>query len=336
MLRAAAIVLALFFHAGFSFASRGYVSLDIFFVISGYVITNQIAEEIENRKFSLVRFYERRMRRLLPALFVVLIFTLIVGCILLPPYEMSRLALSTTSVTLFFSNFFFQNEGWYFDTAAYLKPLLHLWSLSLEEQFYFLFPLLFMFSARWGKKTCVSLLALVAAISLGFYLADFFQFTRVSFYQLPWRAWELLLGALVSLLWTRINSVGLLRSWRRWLYWLGLTLIFLSVFLFHPATDRFLNLYWTRIFTAIGTVMMILFMPAYTGHLNWVKKILVQLGLISYGTYLWHQPLFAFSRVYIFGKSRPEFFLLMIGISFVMGYLSWRFIEMPVRSSQKL
>lgn len=336
MLRAAAIVLALCFHAGFSFASRGYVSLDIFFVISGYVITNQIAEETEKRKFSLVRFYERRMRRLLPALFAVLVFTLIVGCFLLPPFELSRLALSATSVTLFFSNFFFQNEGWYFDTAAYLKPLLHLWSLSVEEQFYFFFPVMFVLSARWGKKACVGLIALVAAFSFSLYLVDFFQFTQSTFYQLPWRAWEMLLGSLVSLLSTQLNAIVFVRKWRQWLYWAGVLIIALSVFLIHPATENFFNMYCTRIFAAIGTAMTILFMAPYSGHLTGPQKILVYIGLVSYGAYLWHQPLFAFYRIYTFGNTVPVVFFLLIGISLGLGYLSWRFIEIPVRSSQKL
>ena len=166
-LRALAVLPVIFFHAGIDFFKGGYIGVDIFFVISGYLITSIILREINQGKFSILNFYERRARRILPALFFVMSFSLICSWFFLLPGEFKNFGQSLISVTFFVSNIFFWRKSGYFDGAAEYMPLLHTWSLSVEEQFYLLFPIFLVITFRFGKRTIVSMILLIAFLSLG-------------------------------------------------------------------------------------------------------------------------------------------------------------------------
>lgn len=328
-LRAIAVVPVILFHAGFEMFSGGFVGVDVFFVISGYLITGIIHGEIENGSFSIVRFYERRIRRILPALFVVSLVCIPFAWAWMLTDEFVDFSQSLIAVNLFVSNILFWQESGYFDAAAELKPLLHTWSLAVEEQFYVFFPLLLLLLRNADKRTLTAILAASCLLSLG--LADWAS-TRhptANFYLLPTRAWELGIGALLA--------VGV----QAWVYrdgWvaeigsiLGIGMVVFAVF-FLDGTVPFPGL-WALI-PVLGTALVIVF--ARTGTLT--SKMLswrpvVFLGLISYSAYLWHQPLFAFARIRLIDGVPPWIHLLLIVVTFALAYLSWRFVEQPFRNT---
>ena len=165
-LRALAVLPVILFHAGFTTFSGGFVGVDIFFVISGYLITTIIVDEMDKGSFSLLNFYERRARRILPALFFVMLCTLLFAWFLLPPDDMRSFAKSLVAVPLFISNLLFYRESGYFDTLTDLKPLLHTWSLAVEEQYYLLFPLFLIVAWKFGKRSIIAILIIVSTISI--------------------------------------------------------------------------------------------------------------------------------------------------------------------------
>jgi len=197
-LRAIAVLPVMFFHAGFNIFSGGFIGVDVFFVISGYLITTIILSDQENGNFSLVNFYERRIRRILPALFLVTLITIPFAWNLLPPDELKDYYQSVAAVSLFSSNILFWLESGYFDTLAELKPLLHTWSLAVEEQYYLVFPLLIVLTWRLGKRYILPMLGLIALLSL--LLAQWGSESNPSaaFYLLPTRFWELMIGSIAA------------------------------------------------------------------------------------------------------------------------------------------
>jgi len=197
-LRALAVMPVLFFHAGFSLISGGYIGVDIFFVISGYLITSIIQREISTNRFSIINFYERRARRILPALFVVCLACIPFGYFWMLPFELKSFFDSIISINLFVSNILFWRESEYFSAAAELKPLLHTWSLSVEEQFYVFFPLLLFFLSKFKNVVVFLVILIITLLSLA--LADFAvtHHSTANFYLLPTRIWELGIGALLA------------------------------------------------------------------------------------------------------------------------------------------
>ena len=198
-LRAVAVLSVIFYHAGFSPFGGGYVGVDVFFVISRYLITSIIVAETQAGTFSIRRFYERRARRILPALFLVMLFCIPFAWLWLLPSDLEDFAKSLMAVSVFSSNILFWSESGYFDTAADLKPLLHTWSLAVEEQFYLVFPLLILAAWRFSKKIIVTIITVIAILS--FALAQWGSLHNPvgAFYLIQARAWELALGALVAL-----------------------------------------------------------------------------------------------------------------------------------------
>ena len=198
-LRAIAVVPVILFHAGLDLFSGGFVGVDIFFVISGYLITTIIVREMSEDRFSLLRFYERRARRILPALFLVVLVCFPFAWYNLLPKTLIDFAECVLAVSVFSSNFLFWSESGYFDTATELKPLLHTWSLAVEEQYYVIFPLLVMGMWRFGQRVLIILLGIIAIASL--LAAQYLSSTAPSanFYLLTTRAWELLIGAFCAL-----------------------------------------------------------------------------------------------------------------------------------------
>ena len=206
-LRALAVLAVILFHTGFAAVSGGFVGVDIFFVISGYLITTILINDIEKGSFSLLNFYERRARRILPSLFFVMFFTLPLAWFWMQPQDLKSFSESLVAVPLFLSNLLFYLKSGYFDAASELEPLLHTWSLAIEEQYYLLFPLFLMLTWNLGKNVIISLLLLVAIGSvLGAHWGSA-NHPSFTFYLLPTRVFEILIGALISLFINQKQSI---------------------------------------------------------------------------------------------------------------------------------
>ena len=188
-LRAVAVLVVIFYHAGFPLFKGGFVGVDIFFVISGFLITQIIRKQLEQGNFSFSEFYERRARRILPALYFTLAISIIPAWFLLLPEELKKFSNSIAATVLFLSNHLFSNEGGYFDTAAELKPLLHTWSLSVEEQFYIFYPFLLLSIWKLGKKWLMIVLAMLALASFSVDEVYTSLNRNQLFFLLPTRAW---------------------------------------------------------------------------------------------------------------------------------------------------
>jgi peptidoglycan/LPS O-acetylase OafA/YrhL len=328
-LRALAVVPVILFHAGFETFSGGFVGVDVFFVISGYLITTIILTELEQDKFSIVNFYERRARRILPALFLVMLVCIPFAWFWLLPNAMKDFSQSLVAVSVFASNILFWRESGYFDGAAELKPLLHTWSLAVEEQYYLIFPLFLMLTWRLGKRWILVLL--VAVFLASFATAQWASIAKptAAFYLLPTRGWELLIGAFAAFYLSKSNRTEFARSVGEVCGWLGLALILYAVFAYSKTTP-FPGVY--ALAPTVGTVLIILFATQQTTIGQFVgNKAFVGVGLISYSAYLWHQPLFAFARE----KSLTEPSQLVFGVlslaALVLAYFTWRFVEAPFR-----
>lgn len=333
-LRAVAVIPVILFHAGFQAFSGGFVGVDVFFVISGYLITTIILAEQERGTFSLVDFYERRTRRILPALFFVMLVSLIGSWFWLLAADMEAFSQSLMAVSTFSSNIFFWRTSGYWGADTELLPLLHTWSLAVEEQYYLIFPLFLMAMWRFRKRWILSALIVVAVISL--LLAQWGAYNRptATFFILVTRAWELAIGAIIAFHFLyRQQNVSALTSNRyidEALSVVGLLMIGYSIFVFDK-TVPFPSFY--TLIPTVGTGLIILFCTSNTavGRLLGLKSI-VGIGLISYSAYLWHQPLFAFARYR--SMAGPSTLLLssLAILSMVLAYMSWRYVEKPFRT----
>ena len=329
-LRALAVLPVILFHAGFKTFSGGFVGVDVFFVISGYLITTIILTELEQGKFSIVNFYERRARRILPALFLVMLVCIPFAWFWLLPSDMNDFSQSLVAVSVFASNILFWRESGYFDTAAELKPLLHTWSLAVEEQYYVLFPLFLILFWRLGKRWILVMLGLVFVASLA--VAEWAAYAKpaAAFYLLPTRGWELLIGAFAAFYLAKANRKEFGKSVGEIGGWLGIALILYAIFAYSKATP-FPGLY--ALVPTLGTVLVILFATQQTTVGKFVgNKAFVSVGLISYSAYLWHQPVFAFARhTGVTSFDKDVLFVLSVSSIFI-AYLGWRFIEAPFRN----
>lgn len=329
-LRALAVLPVILFHAGFETFSGGFVGVDVFFVISGYLITTIILTELEQGKFSIVNFYERRARRILPALFLVMLVCIPFAWFWLLPSDMKDFSESLVAVSVFASNILFWRESGYFDTAAELKPLLHTWSLAVEEQFYVLFPLFLMLFWRLGKRWILVMLGLVFVASLA--VAEWAAYAKPSaaFYLLPTRGWELLIGAFAAFYLSKANRKEFGKAVGEVGGWLGVALILYAVFAYSKSTP-FPGLY--ALVPTLGTVLIILFATQQTTVGKFVgNKSFVAIGLISYSAYLWHQPLFAFARHRSLTEPSNSILIFLSVFSLAIAFLSWKFVEAPFRN----
>ncbi len=327
-MRALAVLLVMLFHAGFPAFSGGFIGVDVFFVISGYLITSIIHRELRDGRFSLARFYERRARRILPALFLVVAACIPAALLIMLPFERESMAEAVAATTLFASNILFWLRSSYFDTAAELNPLLHTWSLAVEEQFYIAFPLILMALRGASQRTLALLIAALSLASL--VLAELVarSYPMAAFYLIPFRAWELGAGALVAL------TFGAGRVQQRALAELGgvlgLGLIVASAVVYDKGTP-FPGLF--ALAPVLGTCLVITCAAPRTlaGRLLSLKPV-VGLGLISYSAYLWHQPLFAFARLSSYHELTLVEIWTLIAATIVLAWLSWRFVETPFRN----
>ena len=337
-LRALAVLPVILFHAGFETFSGGFVGVDVFFVISGYLITSIILSELEQGKYSIVNFYERRARRILPALFLVMLVCIPFAWFWLLPRDMKDFSQSLAAVSVFASNILFWRESGYFDKAAELKPLLHTWSLAVEEQFYVLFPLFLMLFWRLGKRWILILLAVVfvaslcVAQSLTHSQWGSLAKTAASFFLLPTRGWELLIGAFAAFYLSKANRTEFSRCVGEVGGWVGVALILYSVFAYSKATP-FPGFY--ALVPTVGTVVIILFATQQTTVGNFLgNKAFVGVGLISYSAYLWHHPLFAFARHRSVSEPSHLVFAVLSIVSLILAYFSWRYVEAPFRNKE--
>ena len=325
-LRALAIIPVILFHAGFTMFSGGYVGVDVFFVISGYLITSIIISDMQAGTFSLINFYERRARRILPALFVVMFVCLPFAWCWLFPNDMKDFSNSIRYVSVFLSNIFFYKSSGYFDTVAALKPLLHTWSLAVEEQYYLLFPILILTLWRYARKLIPYALIVFAVISLIYMQYIVGVNPNAAFFLLPSRLWELMIGSILAYISIYID-VSLKGSQSASL--VGLILILYAVFFFNNNTP-FSSLY--TLIPTIGAALIIAFATpnTFAGKLLG-SRLFVGVGLISYSTYLWHQPVLAFARHRSIDEPTTIVLVMLIGMTLVLAYFSWRFVETPFR-----
>ena len=292
-LRGLAVLPVILFHAGFEWFSGGFVGVDVFFVISGYLITTIIISEMAEGKFSIVNFYERRARRILPALFFVMAVCLPFAWIWLSPTYLKDFGQSLVAVSTLSSNILFWLESGYFDTAGELKALLHTWSLAVEEQYYILFPIFLMLTWRLGIKWVLILLSVVFLLSLG--VAQWGAYTKPSatFFLLPTRGWELLVGVFAAF-YLKHNAHLKSHFVNQLMSLLGFGMIVYSIIAYDETTP-FPSLY--ALVPTIGAGLLILCaVPKTYVHKLLSLKFIVGIGLISYSAYLWHQPLLAFAR----------------------------------------
>lgn len=328
-LRAVAVLAVILFHAGLRGFGGGYVGVDVFFVISGYLITRILMSEAAKGTFSITGFYERRARRILPALFVVILACLPVAWLGTSPAQLGEFARSVVAVCLFASNFFFWRTSGYFDAAVEEKPLLHTWSLAVEEQFYVVYPLLFALLWRLGPRRFLMLAAGATLVSLG--LSEIGSRTQpvANFYHPVTRAWELLMGAMVAVSVLGENRRPMPRIVKEAAAALGVALIALAVLAYGKATP-FPGVY--ALAPTVGTALVLLFAGKdnATGRLL-SSRPLVGIGLISYSAYLWHYPLFAFFRIQAGRAPAPREIAVLVAATMLLAYGTWLTVETPVR-----
>lgn len=319
------------FHFDRHWLSGGFAGVDVFFVISGFLITGVIHREIADRRFSIIAFYERRIRRIYPALLATLLVTLVAGFILFMPDELRDLGASTVAAIAFSSNILFWMQTDYFAGAADLKPLLHTWSLAVEEQYYIVIPPLMLLVHRWWPGKEKGVLAALALISFALSCA-MVSIDASGNYYLPFtRSWELLIGALVSLgAFPPVRS----RAWAEALAAIGIAAL-LAPLIMLDESSAFPA--WNALPTCIGTALLI-----HTGGFRSTvaSRILslgpmVWVGLLSYSIYLVHWPLIVFVRYQMLGDVPVFVTILLVAATILLGWLSWRFVERPFRDKAR-
>jgi peptidoglycan/LPS O-acetylase OafA/YrhL len=326
-LRAIAVVPVVLYHFGVPGFGGGFVGVDVFFVISGFLITSLIFGELREGKFSILKFYERRVRRIFPALFTVIAATFAVAIAVFLPRDLTRLAESAAATAFFGSNFDFWQQAGYFDVGADLKPLLHTWSLAVEEQFYLVFPALLYLLHTKSRTTLLSLVWALAIVSFGLSVWAVGRYPSAAFYLAPYRTWELMLGAVLALGEFPVPKA----RWSGELISLaGLGAVAWAVFDFTAATP-FPGT--NALFPCLGAAALIY---AGEGEATYVKRALsvrpvVFVGLISYSFYLWHWPIHVFSKYVSNSIQSPVQTGALITLSLALAVLSWRFVEQPFR-----
>lgn len=327
-LRALAVIPVILFHAGIKAFGGGFLGVDIFFVISGYLITSIIMDEKNAGTFTLSSFYERRAKRILPALLFVIACTIPVAWFILPPLELTSFSQSIMATLAFGSNILFWMQSGYFDTAAELKPLLHTWSLAVEEQYYLLFPLLIMALWRTGAKAITAIIGTLLVSSLAFAIWFYGKDQVGAFYLLPARAWEILAGAMIALIgWKSHNrtldNIGSV---------VGLALVVLSIFSYKKLTTPE-ALY--ALLAVIGALLIIQFAREGTVvHRLLTMRLFLSAGLLSYSAYLWHQPLFAFAKLRLAHDLSNSIIAALILVTIVLSIFTYTFIENPCRKAK--
>lgn len=339
-LRALAVLLVVIYHGFPKMLPGGFIGVDVFFIISGFLITTIIQESLREKSFSFIQFYIRRARRLFPALIVTLSVCTLVAWFVLLPDEFKLLGKHLASGTIFISNYMLMRESGYFDVQSDTKPLLHLWSLGIEEQFYLIWPLLLWLMSKTRIKPMWLTVALIF-ISFGFNIYYVNNASHVAFFSIQSRFWELLLGGLFALLRLQRNDANIVkitaalnsrtgRTIREVLSLFGLLLIMVGVYLIDEKTP-FPG--WFALFPTLGTLSIIA-----TGRETFLNshvlsaRILVWLGLISFPLYLWHWPILSIMRIVNEGNTSNYAVSVAIIISIALAWITFKFVEKPVRN----
>jgi peptidoglycan/LPS O-acetylase OafA/YrhL len=334
-LRAVAVLAVVLYHLEISAFPNGYVGVDVFYVISGYLITSLISKDLAAGHFSVVSFYERRMRRIFPALFTVLFFCCLGATVLFIPPEMTQFGKSLFATTLFLSNFYFWRSAkplGYFDAGVKSQPLLHTWSLAVEEQFYLVFPITLFLLFRWAKTRAKAWLIFLSAASFALNLWMTQHKPITAFYSSVPRAWELLIGALLAM-----NAIPILRSriLREFTAMLGLAMILGAI------TLPIRGVQFRGTFVLLPTAGTWLVIYAGQAGSSFVGRFLslrpvTFVGIISYSLYLWHWPIIVFSKHLPFRLSNAPEIVTVLFSSVLLAFLSFEFIERPFRGSGSL
>lgn len=330
-LRAIAILPVVLFHAGVPGLGGGFVGVDVFFVISGYLMCSLIADEIARGKFSLLGFYERRIRRIFPALFAMMLTCAVVAWFAFMPQELLYFARSMSAASLVTSNIQLAKEAGYFDIGAQMKPLLHTWSLAVEEQFYIAFPLVMILLRRIAPRQIIPITLVVLAASFAAGIGVLNRNPTAAFYLSQYRIWELLIGGVLGL-----RAIPEMRgeTGRQVLAATGLLLIGTAVFTF---TEKTTFPGFAALLPCLGAACII---HARAGN-GMVGRFLalrpmVFVGLISYSLYLWHWPIIVFARYFTGHELTPALRLVVIFASLLVAVASWHFVERPFRRSRVL
>ena len=325
ILRSIAVTAVVLYHLDYQLFSGGWLGVDIFFVISGYLITNIIVSELNENKFSLLNFYNRRVRRILPALFSTLALSIPFSYILLTPKAISEYARSLLSSVFFYSNYYFENLDFYNSEPTKLMPLLHTWSLAIEEQFYLIFPLLCIVLFKLNKNFFFIFLTLIAFSSV---MLNSTTSGVIKFYEIQFRAWELILGSIVMILRDSIKI--------RHIEKLGIFFIFFSILYFDDSTLS-INSIEPKLIACIGVALVLLSKNNLSIEKLSDFKFIYWVGLSSYSLYLLHQPIFSYIRIanikYSFLSDAYEKIVSVI-ILLLLSYLNWKYVEQEFQKSR--
>lgn len=325
--RALAVTTVVLFHAGVPGFANGFVGVDIFFVISGFLITSIIAREQAETGFSYPRFVMRRVRRILPALVVVMLACVPFAWWLMLPDPLQNFGQSLVATVFSANNILLWLTTGYWDLASEYKPLLHTWSLGVEEQFYILYPMLLVLALRLRREVCLALLAALAVLSFWLMLRDMQRDPAAAFYLLHTRAWQLLAGGIAGLMSARAGAAG-----RPALAGLGLMMVLAALV---PWPGAGLPMAATLALATLGAAFYLLWARAGQAVTRvFTLRPVIFVGLVSYSFYLWHQPVFAFLRIGLFEHPGPGLFALGIALAFGLSVLTWRFVETPFRSAR--
>ena len=333
-LRALAVIGVILFHADLGL-SGGFVGVDVFFVISGFLITSLILKDIKSNQFSLSGFWERRARRIFPALYVVTITTIGLSYLFLLPKDFEILGGSVIGLSFFSSNiFFWKNTNSYFSGSAEEMPLLHTWSLSLEEQFYIIVPIVFLLFFKWRQfDKLFWVISAGTLLSLLISIVGTTHYESASFYLLPTRAWELGAGSIIA-------TSRPIKSYRlRTIFSVLGILSILFSFIFYDRSSSFPGL--SAVPPVLGTALIIWSGVGFgeISRLPIVLKVLsirplVFIGLLSYSLYLWHWPLLALNEYMVIGRDSNLVKLTIVLVSFLLSMISWKYIEQPIRKKK--
>jgi peptidoglycan/LPS O-acetylase OafA/YrhL len=321
-LRAVAVIAVVLYHAFPKLVPGGFVGVDTFFVISGYLITGIIVGGLDGPAgFSFADFYARRVRRIFPALILVLAATLAVGVTIFLPSELTSLAKNAIASAFFGANFMLLSEAGYFDLAAHLKPLLHLWSLGIEEQFYLAWPLALWLTPRRWRSTMI---AVVVTASFALNVALVRSHPQATFYLPFTRGWELMAGALL---------VGVTIKQDKLRETLGAIGVICGI-TFFTYSERTVFPGWTALVPVLGAGLTILAHGSFFSRIVLSHPLAAAIGRISYPLYLWHWPLLIFARSYLFRPLTVGESLLAIAAAVALAWLTYQFIERPIRSGR--
>ncbi|MES2905680.1 MAG: acyltransferase family protein [Pseudomonadota bacterium] len=337
-LRAIAVLSVVFYHANLTWNGAnpfagGFIGVDIFFVISGYLITTILLRDMQLDQFSLLHFYERRARRILPALFLVMGVSLPFAFLLMLPKALSEYLQSIIASTLFSSNILFWLQDSYTAEPSIVKPFLHTWSLSVEEQYYVFFPMLLLISWMYARRFLVPLFitGLIGSLALAEWGSR--GFPDAAFFLLPTRMWELLAGGLLAKLEIKTGRIAR-PQFNSIMPVVGLLLTIGAMVFYNEQTTH--PVFYVA--AAVGGVMLLIW---FCGKSDLATRLLsskffVAIGLISYSLYLWHQPVFAFARLRTGNLPKESEMLGFIALCVGLAYLSWRFVEKPFRNKKKI